>query len=108
METSEIKFRLATQADNDGILRLMHSIVMPGDIELIYMKSPDFFKAVTTQGKTQQVLVACREDGKIVATGVRALRRATATALESFNFSFALLMTCLGVIVILGLLLVLL
>ena len=72
-----IEFRLATQADNDGILQLMHSIVMPGDIELIYMKSPDFFKAVTTQGKTQQVLVACREDGKIVATGVRALRRAT-------------------------------
>ncbi len=75
MET--IDFRLATQADNDGILRLMHSIVMPGDIELIYMKSPDFFKAVETQGFMRQVLVACREDGEIVATGVRALRRAT-------------------------------
>ena len=57
METSEIKFRLATQADNDGILRLMHSIVMPGDIELIYMKSPDFFKAVATQGKTQIIIM---------------------------------------------------
>ena len=54
----------------------MHSIVMPGDIELIYMKSPDFSKAVATQGFATQVLVACREEGEIVATGVRALQRA--------------------------------
>ena len=49
---------------------------MPGDIELIYMKSPDFFKAVEPQGDERQVLVACKEDGTIVGTGVRALRKA--------------------------------
>ena len=74
MET--IEYRLATRDDNEGILRLMHSIVMPGDIELVYMKRPDFFKAIGIQGDNFQVLVACRGDGEIVATGVRALRRA--------------------------------
>ena len=38
----------------------------------------------------------------------RAFRRATSAALDAFNFSFALLMTCLGVIAILGFLLFLL
>ena len=37
----------------------------------------------------------------------RAFRRATSAALDAFNFSFALLMTCLGVILILGFLLIL-
>lgn len=39
---------------------------------------------------------------------LRALRLATAAALETFRFSFALLMACLGVILILGVLLALL
>ena len=38
----------------------------------------------------------------------RAFRRATASALDAFHFSFALLMACLGVILILGFLLILL
>ena len=55
----------------------MHSIVMPGDIELIYMKNPDFFKSIETQGFEMQVLAACtHEETKIVGTGVRALRKA--------------------------------
>ncbi|MBQ7682438.1 MAG: hypothetical protein IJT31_09570, partial [Oscillibacter sp.] len=53
--------------------------------------------------------VKLRDEQSAIHIGrLRALRRATATALDSFNFSFALLMTCLGVILILGLLLILL
>ncbi|MBQ9617121.1 MAG: hypothetical protein IJR48_02045, partial [Oscillibacter sp.] len=53
--------------------------------------------------------VKLRDEQSAIHIGrLRALRHATATALDSFNFSFALLMTCLGVILILGLLLILL
>ena len=53
--------------------------------------------------------VKLRDEQAAIHIGrLRAFRRATATALDSFNFSFALLMTCLGVILILGLLLILL
>ena len=53
--------------------------------------------------------VKVRDEREAVRVGrLRALRRATASALDAFNFSFALLMTCLGVILILGFLLALL
>lgn len=53
--------------------------------------------------------VKLRDEREAVRVGrVRALRRATASALDAFNFSFALLMTCLGIILILGFLLTLL
>ena len=53
--------------------------------------------------------VKVRDEREAVRVGrLRAFRRATSTALDAFNFSFALLMTCLGVILILGFLLILL
>ena len=53
--------------------------------------------------------VKVRDEREAVRVGrLRALRRATSSALDAFNFSFALLMACLGVILILGFLLALL
>ena len=53
--------------------------------------------------------VKVRDERAAIHVGrLRALRRATASALDAFNFSFALLMTCLGVILIFGFLLILL
>ena len=69
-----IDFRLADSQDNEGILRLLHSMTMPGEIELLYKKSPDFFHAAEIQGFAHQALVACREDGEIVALGTRSLK----------------------------------
>ena len=53
--------------------------------------------------------VKVRDEQSAVHIGrVRAFRRATTTALDAVHFSFALLMTCLGIILILGVLLILL
>ena len=53
--------------------------------------------------------VKLRDEQEAVHIGrLRAFRRATSTALDAFNFSFALLMVCLGIILILGCLLILL
>ena len=95
-------------AENVVLRRVCRGLLFAASV-LSQAMSDSFDALIVLSRRTVVREVKLRDEREAVHIGrLRAFRRATATALESFNFSFALLMTCLGVIAILGLLLVLL
>ncbi len=72
--TAAYTIRAARPADNAGLLQLLRGTPMGGDIEVTFMRQPDYFLASRAQGRQTQVFVGL-QSGRIVCTGTRALRR---------------------------------
>lgn len=66
--TAPIRYRLATEADNDALLALVGK-TMPGAVQLSYDYAPSYFNAVALAGETTQTLVGER-NGRIVGKGL--------------------------------------
>jgi hypothetical protein len=70
---NDIKTFLASNQDDAMLRELMRSIAMPGAIEMLYTREPDFFYGLSIQGKFNQI-GACSAGGCIVAAGCRSIR----------------------------------
>jgi hypothetical protein len=68
-------FRLATQADNAALLRLLRDNPMPGSISLTFEREPDYFVAAGLDGSLSQTVVSIDEEtGECQAMGARSVR----------------------------------
>ena len=67
-------FRLATQADNAALLRLLRDNPMPGSISLTFEREPDYFIAAGLDGSLSQTVVSIDEEtGECQAMGARSV-----------------------------------
>jgi hypothetical protein len=68
-------FRLATQADNAALRRLLRDNPMPGSISLTFEREPDYFVAAGLDGTLSQTVVSIDEQtGECQAMGARSVR----------------------------------
>ena len=68
-------FRLATQADDAALRRLLRDNPMPGSISLTFEREPDYFIAAGLDGALSQTVVSIDETtGECQAMGARSLR----------------------------------
>jgi hypothetical protein len=68
-------FRLATQADDAALRRLLRDNPMPGSISLTFEREPDYFIAAGLDGALSQTVVSIDEEtGECQAMGARSLR----------------------------------
>jgi hypothetical protein len=72
----KVKLRLANSEDNDELLRLVDSISMGEEFEIIFKRNPNFFYAAETQGFLHQIVVAELEGNSICASCSRILKQA--------------------------------
>jgi hypothetical protein len=66
--------RLATPADDAGIMALLESVAMPGPIRLAFGCRPSFYQALRVEGATPVVTVA-EAGGRIVGVGAVTFRQ---------------------------------
>lgn len=69
-----MNLRLATPADDAGLVALMRSVAMPGPMRLSFGCEPSFFQALQVEGGDPVVVVA-EEAGEIVGAGSATTRR---------------------------------
>jgi hypothetical protein len=68
-------FQLATEADDEGLRRLLRENPMPGSISLSFEREPCYFDASLIEGPFHQTLVARESStGEIVGVGNRSVR----------------------------------
>lgn len=65
---------LADERHDEGIRNLLRRMPMPGPVEIAYTREPSFFAGLSIMGRVSQVVVA-EDDGRVVATGSRSIRR---------------------------------
>ena len=70
-----MNLRLATPADDPGLVALMQRVAMPGSMRLSFGCQPSFFQALRVEGGDPVVVVA-EEGGEIVGAGTATTRRA--------------------------------
>jgi hypothetical protein len=69
---SRIEIEVATEADNEELLRLMAEVDMPGSVRVAYCRSPSFFDALRVEGRTRQVIVGRdTRSGRLAGMGSR-------------------------------------
>ena len=68
-----MKLDIATEKDNEQLCSLMKKVSMPGSIELIYARDPNFFDGLNIQGKFNQA-IKCVVDKEIVGIGCRSIK----------------------------------
>jgi len=68
------QMREATPQDNQGLLQLLRETPMHGQVEVAFMRQPDYFVSSRVQGRQTQVFVGLI-DQRIVCVGTRALRQ---------------------------------
>ncbi|HAZ14033.1 MAG: hypothetical protein A2X86_17155 [Bdellovibrionales bacterium GWA2_49_15] len=72
---SSTYFNLATESDNEELLRFLHNNPMPGRVSVALERNPNFFFGAGIEGETHQTLVARTTDqNRIMAVGSRSVR----------------------------------
>jgi hypothetical protein len=72
-----VRFHRATQLDRREIADLLRATPMPGAVRLAYLREPEFFEALVTEGRTHDVMIARDEhNGMLVGLGVRSVKEA--------------------------------
>lgn len=72
-DNPNIKLFQATVKDDEQLRSLMRSTPMPGAIEMLYAREPNYFYGLDIQGKSNKI-GACSLNGRIVAAGCRSIR----------------------------------
>ena len=74
---TRVRIDLATESDNEQLLRLMAAMPMPGPVRMTYQREPSFFGALCVEGKRSQVVVGRdSERGHVVGLGIRSTKLA--------------------------------
>jgi hypothetical protein len=72
---SRIEIEVATEADNEELLRLMAEVPMPGSVRVAYCRDPNFFDALRVEGRTSQVIVGRdARSGRLAGMGSRSIK----------------------------------
>ena len=69
----KINFYIAQKKENKEILNLLKNNPIKGGFEIIYQKAPNYFYALKTEGKFNQVLIGKRKN-KIIAIANRSIK----------------------------------
>jgi hypothetical protein len=70
-----LEYRLATEADEPDLRRLLREHPFPGSIQVTFEREPDFFLAAPIEGDFHQVAIARDTDtGQLVAMLTRTIR----------------------------------
>ena len=71
----QIKIRRAEEKDNAELRALMRDITMPGWVAMSYLREPDFFGSLASQGNDGTVILAENSSGEIIASGLRCKKK---------------------------------
>ena len=74
---NSVRFNIASQVDNSELIQFSRESEMPGELQFIFDRAPDYFHALRVEGKHSEVMI-CRGGpaNALVGTGHRSIKPA--------------------------------